>query len=71
MDLRRGSQAAVEAVLKFLDSNKRTITTKEEIAQVCSLTLDSNFSVIAEMSSFFHHLRSPRSLQMGTFTSGI
>lgn len=34
MDLRRGSQAAVEAVIAFLESNKRAVTTSEEIAQV-------------------------------------
>lgn len=38
MDLRRGSQAAVEAVIKFLEENKRAVTTSEEIAQVsCTL----------------------------------
>lgn len=34
MDLRRGSQKAVEKVLEILEANKRDITTSEEIAQV-------------------------------------
>jgi chaperonin GroEL len=34
MDLRRGSQKAVEKVLEVLEANKRVITTSEEIAQV-------------------------------------
>ncbi len=34
MDLRRGSQRAVEEVLKVLEANKKVITTSEEIAQV-------------------------------------
>jgi chaperonin GroEL (HSP60 family) len=34
MDLRRGSQKAVDKVLEILESNKRDITTSEEIAQV-------------------------------------
>ena len=34
MDLRRGSQAAVDHVIKFMESKKRSITTKEEISQV-------------------------------------
>ncbi|KAH9837776.1 uncharacterized protein C8Q71DRAFT_796239 [Rhodofomes roseus] len=33
MDLRRGSQAAVERVVKFLSSHAKTITTTTEIAQ--------------------------------------
>jgi chaperonin GroEL len=36
MDLRRGSQRAVEEVLKVLEANKKVITTSEEIAQVGS-----------------------------------
>jgi chaperonin GroEL len=34
MDLRRGSQKAVDKVLEVLEANKRVITTSEEIAQV-------------------------------------
>lgn len=34
MDLRRGVQAAVDAVVEFLKANSRVITTSEEIAQV-------------------------------------
>ena len=34
MDLRRGSQKAVNKVLEVLEANKRVITTSEEIAQV-------------------------------------
>ena len=34
MDLRRGSQRAVDKVLEVLEANKRVITTSEEIAQV-------------------------------------
>lgn len=35
MDLRRGAQAAVDAVVDFLKENSRVITTSSEIAQVC------------------------------------
>lgn len=35
MDLRRGVQAAVDAVVDFLKANSRVITTSSEIAQVC------------------------------------
>jgi len=34
MDLRRGSQKAVDHVIEFLEKNKREITTSAEIAQV-------------------------------------
>ena len=34
MDLRRGAQTAVDAVVDFLKANSRVITTSEEIAQV-------------------------------------
>lgn len=34
MDLRRGVQAAVDAVIDFLKANSRVITTSSEIAQV-------------------------------------
>ncbi|GAA5858062.1 hypothetical protein JCM1840_001024 [Sporobolomyces johnsonii] len=45
MDLRRGSQAAVEAVLKFLEANKRDITTSEEIAQVATISANGDVHV--------------------------
>ena len=38
MDLRRGSQAAVDAVVDFLQKNKKEITTSEEIAQVATIS---------------------------------
>lgn len=34
MDLRRGSQRAVDKVLEVLAANKKVITTSQEIAQV-------------------------------------
>jgi chaperonin GroEL len=34
MDLRRGTQNAVEHVIKFLESHKQVITTSDQIAQV-------------------------------------
>ncbi|KAK4702390.1 chaperonin GroEL, partial [Phenoliferia sp. Uapishka_3] len=45
MDLRRGSQAAVEAVIKFLEANKREITTSEEIAQVATISANGDHHV--------------------------
>ncbi|GAO46333.1 hypothetical protein G7K_0565-t1 [Saitoella complicata NRRL Y-17804] len=45
MDLRRGAQAAVEAVVKFLQENKRDITTSEEIAQVATISANSDAHV--------------------------
>jgi len=45
MDLRRGSQAAVDAVLKFLEANKRAITTSEEIAQVATISANGDVHV--------------------------
>lgn len=42
MDLRRGSQAAVEAVVEFLRTNKREITTSEEIAQVATISANGD-----------------------------
>ena len=41
MDLRRGAQKAVDKVLEILESNKRDITTSEEIAQVSHRALSS------------------------------
>lgn len=34
MDLRRGTQKAVDHVIAFLESQKRDITTSDQIAQV-------------------------------------
>ncbi|ORY81793.1 chaperonin GroL [Leucosporidium creatinivorum] len=42
MDLRRGSQAAVEAIIKHLETNKRVITTSEEIAQVATISANGD-----------------------------
>lgn len=42
MDLRRGSQAAVEAVVEFLQQNKKEITTSEEIAQVATISANGD-----------------------------
>ena len=42
MDLRRGSQAAVDAVIKYLESNKREVTTSEEIAQVATISANGD-----------------------------
>jgi chaperonin GroEL len=42
MDLRRGSQAAVDAVVEFLQKNKREITTSEEIAQVATISANGD-----------------------------
>jgi len=39
MDLRRGVQLAVDAIVQFLRENSRVITTSEEIAQVIDFTL--------------------------------
>ena len=41
MDLRRGSQAAVEAVIEFLQKQKE-ITTSEEIAQVATISANGD-----------------------------
>ncbi|KZF20571.1 putative heat shock protein 60 [Xylona heveae TC161] len=42
MDLRRGTQAAVEAVVEFLQKNKRDITTSEEVAQVATISANGD-----------------------------
>ncbi|GCE99011.1 chaperonin [Zygosaccharomyces mellis] len=42
MDLRRGSQAAVEKVIEFLSANKKEITTSEEIAQVATISANGD-----------------------------
>jgi len=45
MDLRRGIQAAVDAVVEFLHSNKRDITTSEEISQVATISANVIFTL--------------------------
>ncbi|WFD36608.1 chaperonin [Malassezia cuniculi] len=42
MDLRRGSQAAVDAVIAYLEANKREVTTSEEIAQVATISANGD-----------------------------
>ncbi|EEH43444.1 hsp60-like protein [Paracoccidioides brasiliensis Pb18] len=45
MDLRRGIQSAVEAVVEYLQANKRDITTTEEIAQVATISANGDTHV--------------------------
>ncbi|GJJ13193.1 chaperonin [Clathrus columnatus] len=45
MDLRRGCQAAVEKVIAFLESNKRSITTSAEIAQVATISANGDVHI--------------------------
>ena len=45
MDLRRGSQAAVERVVEFLSSHAKTITTTAEIAQVATISANGDSKV--------------------------
>jgi chaperonin GroEL len=45
MDLRRGTQAAVEAVVNFLQQNKKEITTSEEIAQVATISANGDHHI--------------------------
>lgn len=42
MDLRRGIQAAVDAVVEYLQQNKRNITSSEEIAQVATISANGD-----------------------------
>ncbi len=42
MDLRRGTQAAVEAVVDYLQKNKKDITTSAEIAQVATISANGD-----------------------------
>ncbi len=42
MDLRRGTQAAVEAVVEYLQKNKRDITTSAEISQVATISANGD-----------------------------
>lgn len=41
-DLRRGSQAAVDAVVKYLEAHKKEVTTSEEIAQVATISANGD-----------------------------
>ncbi|KAJ7471740.1 chaperonin Cpn60/TCP-1 family [Mycena latifolia] len=45
MDLRRGSQAAVDRVVQFLSSHTKTITTTAEIAQVATISANGDTHV--------------------------
>lgn len=45
MDLRRGTQAAVEKVIEFLSQNKKDITTSAEIAQVATISANGDAHV--------------------------
>jgi len=51
MDLRRGTQAAVDAVVEFLQKNKRDITTSEEIAQVATISANGDTHIGKLISS--------------------
>lgn len=42
MDLRRGSQAAVEAVISYLEKNRKEVTTSAEIAQVATISANGD-----------------------------
>lgn len=45
MDLRRGSQAAVDRVVEYLSANTKTITTTAEIAQVATISANGDTHV--------------------------
>lgn len=45
MDLRRGSQAAVDRVVQFLSTHTKTITTTSEIAQVATISANGDVHV--------------------------
>ncbi|KAK0500108.1 chaperonin GroL [Armillaria luteobubalina] len=45
MDLRRGSQAAVEKVVAFLGDKTKTITTSEEISQVATISANGDVHI--------------------------
>ncbi len=45
MDLRRGSQAAVDRVVEFLSTQTKTITTTAEIAQVATISANGDIHV--------------------------
>jgi chaperonin GroEL len=42
MDLRRGTQAAVEAVVEYLRANKKDVTTSAEISQVATISANGD-----------------------------
>lgn len=51
MDLRRGTQAAVEAVVEYLQANKRDVTTSAEIAQVATISANGDQHIGALIAS--------------------
>ncbi|KAF2142766.1 uncharacterized protein K452DRAFT_350525 [Aplosporella prunicola CBS 121167] len=51
MDLRRGTQAAVEAVVEYLRQNKRDITTSAEISQVATISANGDTHIGELLSS--------------------
>src|SRR6201992_4048739 len=51
MDLRRGTQTAVEAVVDFLRKHKREITTSEEISQVATISANGDTHIGKLLSS--------------------
>jgi chaperonin GroEL len=51
MDLRRGTQAAVEAVVEYLRAHKREITTSEEISQVATISANGDTHIGKLLSS--------------------
>ncbi|KAF2238482.1 chaperonin GroL [Viridothelium virens] len=51
MDLRRGTQAAVDAVVEYLQKNKRDLTTSEEISQVATISANGDNHIGTLLSS--------------------
>ncbi|KAG9514664.1 chaperonin GroL [Aureobasidium sp. EXF-12298] len=51
MDLRRGIQSATEAVIEYLQSHKRDVTTSTEIAQVATISANGDTHIGALLSS--------------------
>lgn len=51
MDLRRGIQASVEAVVEYLRANKRDVTTSEEISQVATISANGDTHIGQLLSS--------------------
>ncbi|KAI4727670.1 chaperonin GroL [Aureobasidium sp. EXF-10728] len=51
MDLRRGIQAATEAVIQYLQAHKRDVTTSTEIAQVATISANGDTHIGALLSS--------------------
>jgi len=56
MDIRRGITSAVDYVLENLKNNSRTITSKEEIAQVGEGNRDGHQNGAAMVFLFLHFL---------------